>query len=91
MRWLVTVRPFLLGLGPPPKAGLDEEVAPGKQEPTAQDNAFSSLLGPQLWGTKGHTMPGFHPSTFSLVNPRDISLFLLSVSIVLSDSLLQKK
>lgn len=91
MRWLIAVRLFLLGLGPPPKAGLEEEMARGKQEPTAQDKAFSSLPGPQLRGTKGHTMPGFHPSTFPLVNPQDISLFLLSVSIALSDSLLQKK
>lgn len=29
MRWLIAVRPFLLGLGPSPKAGLEEEVAPG--------------------------------------------------------------
>lgn len=66
---LVADRPFLLELGPSPKAGLEEDAAPGKQESTAQDKALSSLLGAQLWGTKNHNVPAFHPSTFSLVNP----------------------
>lgn len=69
MRWLIAVGPFLLGLGASPKVGIEEEVTPGKREPTAQDKAFSSLLGPWLWGRKGHTVPGFHSSTFPLVNP----------------------
>lgn len=61
MWWLITVQPFLLGLGPSPKAGLEEEVANRSLQHRTKS---TSLSGPWLFGRKDHITPGFHPSIF---------------------------